>query len=150
MPKSLAGALVAIVAITAIGGIYLASKSDNDKQANQTSDSVADSTNMNELATDQQPIQSSDQVLSGTVEMNIADFKYTMSDIKVKKGTIVKWTNQDSMKHDVTPNSESDDFMASDLLGKGQSYSVTFNTVGSYSYFCSPHPYMKGVVTVIE
>ena len=37
-----------------------------------------------------------------------------------------------------------------ELLAKVESYSWTFNTVGTYTYHCSPHPYMKGIVEVVE
>jgi len=70
--------------------------------------------------------------------------------LKVKKGTTVTWTNQDAAEHDVTPDVETAEFKASELFGKGETHSVTFNTVGTYSYFCSPHPYMKGIIEVTE
>lgn len=78
------------------------------------------------------------------------DFAVAQPHIKVKKGTTVTWVNQDTAKHDVTPVNETDSFKASDLFGKNESYTVTFDTVGKFEYFCSPHPYMKGVVEVVE
>jgi amicyanin len=66
----------------------------------------------------------------------------------VKVGTKVTWTNQDSVGHDVVADTESPDAPKSDLLRKGESYSFTFNKAGTYTYYCSPHPYMKGTVIV--
>jgi plastocyanin len=40
--------------------------------------------------------------------------------------------------------------VAGPLLARGESYSFTFNDAGSIPYHCSPHPYMKGSVTVVE
>lgn len=77
-------------------------------------------------------------------------FAVVQKSIKVKKGTTVTWTNKDDAKHDVTPVTETAEFTASELFGKGETYSVTFNTVGKFDYFCSPHPYMKGTVEVTE
>lgn len=85
-----------------------------------------------------------------TTKVEIADFAYSPKVITVKKGSTVTWTNQDSMRHDITPDEESDDFKASDLLAKGDSYSFTFEKPGTYTYHCSPHPYMKGTVIVTE
>lgn len=36
----------------------------------------------------------------------------------------------------------------SDILGSGDSFSYTFDEPGTYSYFCSPHPWMTGFVIV--
>ncbi len=77
-------------------------------------------------------------------------FAVSPKTLMVKKGTTVTWTNQDDAEHDVTPDAETDEFKASQLFGKGQSHKVTFNTVGTYGYYCSPHPYMKGVIEVVE
>lgn len=98
------------------------------------------------------------------VSMDIKDFKYEMPNIKIKKGTTVTWTNQDLMEHNVmqdhgdsgaahdAPSKDDiqDDVFAGPLLAKGESYSFTFNEVESGPYHCSPHPYMKGSVTVVE
>lgn len=98
------------------------------------------------------------------ITMNIQDFKYEKPNIKIKKGTKVTWTNQDAVQHNVmaehegadqTHNAPSKDEvdpneLAGPLLAKGESYSFTFNEVSSSPYHCSPHPYMKGSVTVVE
>jgi plastocyanin len=36
------------------------------------------------------------------------------------------------------------------MMGKGQSFSHTFDKAGQYPYFCSPHPNMVGTVVVTE
>lgn len=77
-------------------------------------------------------------------------FAVSPKSITVKKGTTVTWTNQDDADHDVTPDTETADFKASELFGKGETYKVTFNTPGTYSFYCSPHPYMKGTIVVTE
>lgn len=83
-------------------------------------------------------------------EVIYKNFEVQLEKITVKKGTTVTWTNMDSAKHDVTPDKETEDFKTSELFGKGETYSVTFNTPGTYAYICSPHPYMKGTVEVTE
>lgn len=99
-----------------------------------------------------------------SVSMDIKDFEYSRPHIKIKKGTTVTWTNQDAIQHNVmqehendndahdapTKDEEKSDVLASRLLSKGESYSYTFNEVNSSPYHCSPHPYMKGSVTVVE
>lgn len=98
------------------------------------------------------------------VSMDIKDFKYGQPNIKIKKGTTVTWTNRDDVKHNVMKEHDDDDaahdaptldevrpgVFAGQLLAKGESYSFTFNEAGKDPYHCSPHPYMKGSVTVVE
>ena len=93
--------------------------------------------------------QSPNEVIE-TNQVSYEDFRVMPQTIKIKKGTTVTWTNKDTAKHDVTPEQETEEFEASELFGKGKTYSVTFNTVGTYNYYCSPHPYMKGTVEVVE
>lgn len=116
------------------------STSSVDLQANNTQD--------NQSGTNNNQTETENALESNTVK--ISNFEFTPSKIKIKKGTIVTWTNDDAIRHDVKPDSETEEFKASELLSKGESYSVTFNTVGTYSYHCSPHPYMKGSVEVVE
>lgn len=98
------------------------------------------------------------------VSIDIKDFKYSKANIKIKKDTKVTWTNQDTVKHNVMKEHDNDDaahdpptkdevkpdVLAGQLLAKGETYSFTFNEVGDNPYHCSPHPYMKGSVTVVE
>jgi len=83
---------------------------------------------------------------SATVTVEIKDFAFNPATITIKKGTTVTWTNQDSAPHTVT--SESGNELDSPTLSKGQSYSHTFNEVGTFSYYCTIHPRMKGNVVV--
>lgn len=99
-----------------------------------------------------------------TVAMDIKDFKYARPNIKIKKGTTVTWTNRDTVEHNVMlehpgggaahdapkPNEIKPDVFAGPLLAQGESYSFTFNETGTDPYHCSPHPFMKGSVTVVE
>ncbi len=85
-----------------------------------------------------------------TDKVAIKDFAFSPGAITVKKGTKVTWTNQDATRHNIAPDDETADFKTSDLLAKGESYSVTFNTTGTFTYHCTPHPYMKGTIVVTE
>jgi plastocyanin len=130
----------------AIAGVVIANKDDNKTNNSQTA------TTNNTQATPQNGDQNTDQS-SQTTQANsveIKDYAFGPNKITVKKGTKVTWTNQDSVKHDVMPDNESDDFVGSGLLAKGQKYEFTFNKVGTYTYHCSPHPYMKATVEVTE
>lgn len=68
--------------------------------------------------------------------------------LTVPSGTTVTWVNQDSVSHTVTSDSGSTPGLASQVLGPGESYSVTLTTIGTYNYHCSIHPSMTGQVIV--
>jgi alcohol dehydrogenase (cytochrome c) len=77
--------------------------------------------------------------------VNIVDFAFGLATIEVPPGTTVTWTNQGPTAHTATSDNGVWD---SGLLQKGQSFSYTFNTPGTYDYFCVPHPFMRGRVIV--
>jgi amicyanin len=85
--------------------------------------------------------------VTGVTHMNMQNFAYQMANIQVRAGTTVTWTNQDNVPHSVTFKNGMKD---SGLLNQGQSFSYTFNTPGTYQYYCSVHPYMVATVTVIS
>jgi len=61
----------------------------------------------------------------------------------------VVWTNKDTAAHTVVNASAPVAFgSATSLIPAGQTWSFTFTGPGTYSYFCSLHPYMKGTVIV--
>lgn len=80
-----------------------------------------------------------------TNTVHIKDFKFSPAVITVKAGTVVTWTNMDSVEHSATGDDKSFD---SDTFGKGKSYSFTFTKAGKYKYHCTEHGYMKGTVIV--
>ncbi|MDO8493636.1 MAG: plastocyanin/azurin family copper-binding protein [bacterium] len=77
----------------------------------------------------------------------IASFAYSPATITVKKGTTVKWTNNDSAPHTVTGINGGP---ASGTLNNGQTYSYTFNSTGSFNYGCAFHGGMFATVNVTE
>ena len=78
--------------------------------------------------------------------MTIQNYTYNPSTLQVQAGTTVTWINKDVVPHTVTSLSGSE--LASGNLGKGGTYSHTFNNSGTYDYYCTIHPYMKASVTV--
>ncbi|MBB6400818.1 plastocyanin [Methanococcus maripaludis] len=82
-----------------------------------------------------------------TAVVLIEDFSYKPAITTVKVGTTVIWVQKDSVRHTVTSN---DGIFDSGLLSEGISWEYTFNEVGTYGYYCIPHPYMEGTVEVVE
>lgn len=141
-------AIIITIVIALGAGIILAtSKDDNPKPASEDSATHQTASDTPAQSSNTTPSQSQ---ATQTNKVVIQDFAFSPGTITVKKGTTVTWTNQDAVRHDVTPVSPTSEFKRSELLGKGDSYSVTFNTVGSFAYFCSPHPQMKAQIVVTE
>lgn len=79
------------------------------------------------------------------VSVAIQGFKFSPQTLKIKSGTKVTWTNMDSDSHNVK---SSDGTLDSPDLSRGDSWSFTFTTKGTYNYICGIHPSMKGSITV--
>ena len=65
--------------------------------------------------------------------------------IEVASGRAVRWTNNDQVVHTVTADDGSWD---SGPIEPGASWTHMFEKAGDYSFHCTPHPFMKGVVVV--
>jgi plastocyanin len=85
-------------------------------------------------------------VSGSTAKVTIQGFAFHPACISVAAGTMVTFTNEDSVAHTATASS-SGGFDSGDL-NKGQTYTKTFTTPGTYSYICSIHQYMHGTVVV--
>lgn len=72
---------------------------------------------------------------------------YLQSRMQITVGTTVVWTNNDPLQHTVTAVDRS---FNSGLINPGKTYRHTFNKAGTYRYFCTPHPFMKGTIVVRE
>ena len=80
------------------------------------------------------------------VSVDISNYAFSPATLTVPAGTTVTWTNEDTAPHTVT--SKSGGTLNSPTLNKGDSWSFTFTTPGSYEYFCAIHPDMVGTVIV--
>ena len=162
-------AVILVVAVLAVvGGIELTKKDDKEESGKKLVTANEEASGRHEGGHGKGASEDDSLVvdLTGqeTVSMDIKDFAYSKPNIRIKKGTTVTWTNQDTVKHNVmlehagggaahdapSPSEVKSDVFAGPLLAKGESYSFTFNEAGADPYHCSPHPDMKGTITVVE
>ena len=72
--------------------------------------------------------------------------------LTVSTGTTVTWTNGDSTLHTVTSGSaesgNSGTEFDSSYLAAGKTFQHQFGTAGTFDYYCTLHPWMKGKVVV--
>jgi plastocyanin len=78
------------------------------------------------------------------VKVTIDNFTFSPAELTVKVGTTVIWKNQDDIPHTVVSAGK----FKSKALDTDDSYSFTFTTAGDYTYFCSLHPHMTGMIKV--
>jgi len=75
---------------------------------------------------------------------------YIPSNIVIEKGKQVTWVNEDSAFHSVTSGfyENPTELFDSGHLDPYESYTLTFDESGTFDYFCTLHPWMKGQVIV--
>ena len=81
----------------------------------------------------------------GVVDVSIVKFAYGPKDITIAPGTKIVWTNHDETPHTVT---SSDKSFGSKGLDTDDKFEHTFASEGDFSYICTVHPFMTGVVHV--
>ena len=82
-----------------------------------------------------------------THRVEIRNFAYNPATVTIESGDSVEWTNRDSTRH----NAQRDDppQFRTDLLNQNQtSAPVQFTSIGTFDYYCQPHPSMTGRVVV--
>ncbi len=77
--------------------------------------------------------------------LEIRDFDFSPAEVRIPRGTTVRWVNRGQIDHTATSDTGVWD---SGWLKPGQSYSRRFDQAGEYPYHCTPHPFMKGTVIV--
>lgn len=79
-----------------------------------------------------------------------ADKCYIPSVIAIDFGNQVTWVNEDSAFHSVTSGfyGEPSELFDSGYLDPFESFTFDFDEKGTYDYFCTLHPWMKGQVIV--
>ena len=79
----------------------------------------------------------------GTLEID--DYVFTAQRVQVPVGTTLTWHNNGATTHTATASNGAWD---TGDIAPGASQSLTFDTPGTYSYSCTPHPWMLGQVIV--
>ena len=77
--------------------------------------------------------------------VEIQKFAFTPKEITVTPGTKVIWTNHDETPHQINATDKS---FASKAMDTDDHFEYTFTSEGDFSYFCTLHPFMTGIVHV--
>jgi len=79
------------------------------------------------------------------LKVDAKDYWFEPTYRMVAAGTTVKWTNGDDESHTVT----NDLGLFDQEIWPGDSWSYTFTEPGVYFYYCQPHDWMIGEITVV-
>ncbi|HEY7479684.1 MAG TPA: cupredoxin family copper-binding protein [Gemmatimonadales bacterium] len=75
----------------------------------------------------------------------VQDFTFRPRRMEIAAGTTVVWTNGGQMVHTVTAEDGSFD---TGQIEPGGRREITFSQAGTYSFRCTPHPFMRGEIVV--
>ncbi|MDB6035426.1 MAG: hypothetical protein JWM16_5764 [Verrucomicrobiales bacterium] len=82
-------------------------------------------------------------VASAPAQVSMLNLQFSPVTIEVKKGDVLEWKNDDLVSHTVTSAA-----FDSGTIAPGKSWRHTFTKPGDFSYVCTFHPQMKGLVIV--
>jgi plastocyanin len=118
--------------------------SSNDKSSSNTSSTKS---------TSSQPKSASGGASAGggkVTAVSLKNIQFNPKSITVAAGGTVKWTNDDSVSHDVTKTGGPGPKFSSGTgnLANGATYKHVFAKAGTYQIVCTVHPGMTQTVTV--
>ncbi len=85
------------------------------------------------------------QLHQRVVRVTIHNFAFGPARLVVSPGTRIVWTNTDSDPHTVDG---AKGLWSSEALDTGNQFAHVFAKAGTFSYYCSIHPYMHGTIVV--
>lgn len=151
--------IIILVIAVVIGGVFYFVKHNGKKPAPQINKVQIDPYAAKRKALDPKGYTNSASVgdfVEATdkkqVNIDIEDYVFVTTLLKIKKGTVVTWTN--AGKHDysiVSDDSSPKKGLSSGSIIPGQSFEYTFDKTGLYEYYSPQYAgLMRGVITVTD
>ncbi|PYP32710.1 MAG: hypothetical protein DMD47_03240 [Gemmatimonadetes bacterium] len=78
-------------------------------------------------------------------EVRVGGYRFTADSVVIAAGQTVRWVNADFVEHTITFDGAEP---GSPLISPNGTWAHRFDRPGSYTYHCTPHPFMTGVVIV--
>ena len=85
------------------------------------------------------------RVSAPTAQGRMRQFTFSPGRMTITAGTTITWTNNDPVPHTITAD---DGSWSSGIIEPGKTWRRRFDRPGTYSFHCTPHPFMKGVIVV--
>jgi plastocyanin len=116
--------------------------SDNNNDSSSSASAPATEPATTPAATD----TSAATPAAGVVDIKMQNISFSPADVTAKVGQTVKWTNEDSVEHNVIAT-KGEEFK-SKVFGNGKTYEYKLDKPGTITYVCTLHPGMQGTITV--
>jgi plastocyanin len=129
-----------IIFLIIIGVFFAAGCAENGTSEEPAPSTPAEEVDNGEVAGTEEAATGAE---SGIVDVEIRNYEYKPQNVTVKVGQTVRWTNNDTVLHDVVGSG-----IESEYLQKGERFTYTFEEEGTYQYICTIHPWMEGEVVV--
>jgi amicyanin len=135
--------LALVLSVLALGLVAGCGDDDDD-------DGGGDAAETTEQPADTGAAEDTGGAAGSTAEVGMEGIQFDPDSVTVKAGGTVKWTNNESVPHDVTKeDGPGPDFSSGKgNMNEGDTYEQTFKEAGTVNYVCTIHPNMKGSVKV--
>jgi len=133
--------LYSVAACLALGGALVAgcgSSSSSSKSSSNSTPAAAPATSTPAAA----------PAAGGTIAVSMKNIQFVPTSVTAKVGQTVKWTNDDSVDHNVTATSG--ETFKSNTFGQGATFSQKLTKAGTIKYVCTIHPGMEGTLVVTK
>ncbi len=134
--------LYSVAACLALGGALVAgcggSSSSSSKSSSNSTPAAAPATSTPAAA----------PAGGGASAVKMQNIQFAPKSLTVKVGQTVKWTNDDSVDHNVIATSGAT--FKSSTVAAGSTYSFKITKAGTIQYVCTIHPGMTGTLVVTQ
>ncbi len=153
MRRGLPVVVIACAALVLAAGCGSSSSSSSSSPTTTTATTSSTST-AGGLKSDTTPKyaspSSSSPVQSGVVAVAYRNIAIDPDTLRVKVGSTIKWTNYDTVEHNVTSEGGVAKFASKDF-GEGGTYEIKVTKPGIIHYECTIHPAsMNGTIEVVK
>jgi plastocyanin len=149
-------ALLAGGALLAAGGCGSSSSSGGSPSTTTTATTPAATSGLKVNTTPKYAAPSSSQpVQSGVVQIAYRNIAISPDTVRVRVGSTIRWTNHDSVEHNVTSQGDRSKIgqqtFASKNFAEGASFTIKATRPGLIRYLCTLHPTtMNGTIEVVR
>lgn len=138
--------ITGVCAVLALGVAGCGGNDNNDSSSSSGSTGTAKSGGAYAPPAQTDTGASSSSGGGSTITVTMQNIQFAPKTINAKVGQTVKWTNQDTVDHNVTADS-GENFKSKDF-GQGGTYSYKLDKAGTIKYECTLHPGMTGTIIV--
>jgi plastocyanin len=133
--------LYSVAACLALGGALVAGCGSSSSSSNSSANSTP-------AAAPATSTPAAAPAAGGALAVSMKNIQFVPKSVTAKVGQTVKWTNDDSVDHNVTATSG--ETFKSNTFGQGATFSQKLTKAGTIKYVCTIHPGMEGTIVVTK